>query len=160
MKIAAALLAAVVLLAGCSGSSDDAPTPEKTSADPSRQLDRDSVAEQAEAQTERQAEQQKAAMKNLEEAVAAEAADVKIVIKDGKVSPRGDRFEAKVGQEITLSVTSDAADEIHVHSDPEHTFEVEPGKAQVFSFTIDTPGQVAVEAHHAGATIVQLVVRP
>lgn len=91
---------------------------------------------------------------------AAESAVVKIVIGQGKVSPQGGRIEVRSGQQITLTVTSDVDEEIHVHSDPEHTFQVKAGGALTETFTIDTPGQVAVEAHHAGVTIVQLVVRP
>lgn len=85
---------------------------------------------------------------------------VDIAVKDGKVTPQGDRVELKVGQKITLHVTSDAHEGIHVHSEPEHEWEVEPGDDIEKSFTIDTPGQIAVEAHHLGVTIVQLVVRP
>ncbi len=84
---------------------------------------------------------------------------VDIVIKDGKVTPQGDRVDVEAGEEVTLRISSDAAEEIHVHSDPEHTFAVKPGESVEESFTIETPGQVAVEAHELGATIVQLVVR-
>ncbi len=55
---------------------------------------------------------------------------------------------------------SDAAEEIHVHSDPEHEYEVAAGDDKTFTFTLDTPGQVAVEAHHLDVTIVELVARP
>jgi len=85
---------------------------------------------------------------------------VDIAVKDGKVTPQGDRVEVKVGQKITLHITSDAHEGVHVHSEPEHEYEVEPGDDVEKSFTIDTPGQIAVEAHHLGVTIVQLVVRP
>ena len=96
------------------------------------------------------------------ESSAAEESDdvvVDIVVKDGTVTPQGDRVEMKVGQEVTLRITSDAHDTIHVHSDPEQEFEIGRGKVEK-SFTIDTPGQIAVEAHHLDVTIVQLVVRP
>lgn len=135
MKLAAALLAAALLLAGCGGSdSDPAPAAEEpatsapTSAEP--------------------------------EATTTSGTVVAIVIKDGKAIPQGKRVEAKVGAEITLNIRSDADEEIHVHSDPEHTYEVAAGDKVTESFTIETPGQVAVEAHHLGVTIVQLVVRP
>ena len=85
---------------------------------------------------------------------------VDIAVKDGKVTPQGDRVEVKAGQKITLHITSDVQEGIHVHSEPEHEYEVEPGDDIEKSFTIDTPGQIAVEAHHLGVTIVQLVVRP
>jgi ABC-type uncharacterized transport system auxiliary subunit len=85
---------------------------------------------------------------------------VTIVIKDGKVTPQGKRVEVTVGQPVTLRVTADTDDEIHVHSEPEHEYEVAPGPAKDFTFVIDTPGQVAVELHHLEVTMVQLVVRP
>jgi plastocyanin len=85
---------------------------------------------------------------------------VDIAVKDGKVKPQGDRVEMKVGQKVTLRITSDARETIHVHSEPEHTYEISAGDDVEESFTIDAPGQVAVEAHHLGVTVVQLVVRP
>ena len=85
---------------------------------------------------------------------------VDIAVKDRKVTPQGDRVEVKVGQKITLHITSDAHEGVHVHSEPEHEYEVGPGDDVEKSFTIDTPGQITVEAHHLGVTIVQLVVRP
>jgi plastocyanin len=84
---------------------------------------------------------------------------VDIVIKDGKVTPQGKRVEVKTGEPVHLHVTSDADEEVHVHSDPEHEYEVPPGSDKTYTFTVDVPGQVAVEAHHLDATILQLVVR-
>jgi hypothetical protein len=85
---------------------------------------------------------------------------VGIVIKDGKVTPQGKRVKVAAGEPVTLTITSDADEEIHVHSDPEHEYEVKAGDSLDETFTIDTPGQVAVEAHHLDVTIVQLVVEP
>jgi hypothetical protein len=85
---------------------------------------------------------------------------VDIVIKDGKVTPQGKRVDVTAGEPVTLHITSDADEEIHVHSDPEHEYEVGPGDDVTETFTLKTPGQVAVEAHHLDVTIVQLVVKP
>jgi major membrane immunogen (membrane-anchored lipoprotein) len=85
---------------------------------------------------------------------------VDISVHDGKVTPQGDRVNVKVGQKVTLHITSDVDEEIHVHSEPEHEYEIGKGDDVKKSFTIGTPGQVAVEAHHLDVTIVQLVVRP
>lgn len=85
---------------------------------------------------------------------------VDIAIRDGEVSPQADRVEMKVGQKVRLRITSDADETIHVHSEPEQEFEVVAGDDVEKSFTIDIPGQIAVEAHDLDATIVQLVVRP
>jgi plastocyanin len=84
---------------------------------------------------------------------------VDIAIKDGKVTPQGKRVNVKVGQKITLHVTSDADEEVHVHSEPEHEYELAPGDDKSYSFSLKVPGQVAVEAHHLDVTIAQLVVR-
>lgn len=163
MKLIAALLASVLLLAGCSGSSDD----EKTSTpspEASRSFDRDALDQQAKEQAE-QAEQAAAAQQELAGEVDKKADALKrgtvvdIAITDGKVTPLGKRVEVGDSGVVTLQVTSDVAEEIHVHSDPEHTYRVPAGGSITETFTITTPGQVAVEAHELGATIVQLVVR-
>ena len=46
-----------------------------------------------------------------------------------------------------MRVNSDVADELHVHSTPEHTFKIEPKPAQQFQFTVDVPGKVEIELH-------------
>ncbi len=84
--------------------------------------------------------------------------DVEIV--NGEVVPLGSKVDVKVGEPVNLHIISDAAEEIHVHSDPEHEFEIAAGGDETFTFTIETPGQVAVEAHHLDVTIVELVARP
>lgn len=95
-----------------------------------------------------------------EAAAPSDAVVVDIAVADGEVTPQGDRVELTVGQTVTLHITSDAHETIHVHSEPEREFEVGAGDDVEKSFTIDTPGQVAVEAHHLDVTILQLVVRP
>ncbi|GAB2639668.1 hypothetical protein [Nocardia goodfellowii] len=91
---------------------------------------------------------------------AAAATTVAIRIASGAVTPTNSRTDATVGQPILLLVDSDAADELHVHADPAHTFTVEPRAGQEFRFTISVPGQVEVELHHAGKTVTTLQVRP
>ncbi|AXT85966.1 hypothetical protein C6I20_12765 [Aeromicrobium sp. A1-2] len=138
MKIVSALCACVLLLAGCGGSSsaDEAPAEDGSTSTAAPTSTSPSPAPTDAGVT------------------------VDIVLKGGAVTPQGKRIDVRVGQKVTLHVTSDADEELHVHSDPEHEFEVSAGDDESFSFTIDTPGQVAVEAHHLDVTIVQLVVRP
>ncbi len=87
---------------------------------------------------------------------------VDIRIADGEVRPQGEEVGAWVDQPIELRVDSDIADEIHVHSEPEHEFEVEadPGTDQVFTFSVEIPSQVEVESHGTETTILKLVVTP
>jgi len=92
----------------------------------------------------------------------AEPVVIDVTIADGEITPQGEQVEATVGQPIELRVESDAADVIHVHSEPEQEFEVgaDPGTDQVFEFTVDIPGQVEVESHETETVIVELVVTP
>lgn len=146
---ALALAVAVVLsLAGCAGPSDEEASPRTTASVRDRPDD--------------PAQEEQRAQDELGEAVddRARGTVVEIAIADGTVTPRGGRVEVEAGRPVTLRVTSDADEEIHVHSDPEHTYRLRAGGSIEKTFTVETPGQVAVEAHHLDATIVQLVVRP
>jgi hypothetical protein len=82
---------------------------------------------------------------------------VDITIKDGKVTPSGDRVKAKVGEPVTLKIEADTAGEIHVHSTPEQEIEFEKGTSTK-KLTIDQPGIVDVEDHALEQVIVQLEV--
>lgn len=84
---------------------------------------------------------------------------IDITISNGTVTPANVEFNATVGQPITFRVTSDAADELHVHSVPDHEFEVEAKPNQTFQCTVDVPGQVAVELHKLDRTVATIQVR-
>lgn len=45
---------------------------------------------------------------------------IDVTIAQGQVTPTNATLQAKVHQQITLHVTSDATDELHVHSTPDH----------------------------------------
>ena len=85
---------------------------------------------------------------------------ITVTIAAGEVTPTNAEADAVVGQPITLAVSSDAADSIHVHSIPEHTFEVQPLPDQRFEFTVEVPGSVEVELHDLNRTLVTIGVRP
>jgi plastocyanin len=77
----------------------------------------------------------------------------------GKITPDdGHVVKVAVGQRVQLNVSSDVADEIHVHSEPEHEFEVPAGQDKTFTFTIDTPGTVTIESHGLDVVLVKLEV--
>ncbi|MGV0991026.1 MAG: hypothetical protein ACOYB7_02120 [Mycobacterium sp.] len=84
---------------------------------------------------------------------------IPVMIMGGVVTPNNGEYEAKVGEPITLNVDSDVADELHVHSVPEHEFEVKPGTGQNFTFTVTVPGQVVIELHSSDKTVATLTVR-
>jgi predicted small secreted protein len=82
---------------------------------------------------------------------------VHITIKDGKVTPSGDRVKAEVGEPVTLHIDADVPGEIHVHSTPEQEIEFDKGTSTK-TLTIDAPGIVDVEDHALEQVIVQLQV--
>lgn len=85
---------------------------------------------------------------------------VNVTIAHGQVTPANAVLQATVRQPITLHVTSDAADELHVHSVPDHKFEVAAAANQTFEFTVDVPGNVDVELHHLDRTVATIQVHP
>jgi heme/copper-type cytochrome/quinol oxidase subunit 2 len=85
---------------------------------------------------------------------------INVTIANRQVDPVNATLQAKVRQPITVHVTSDAADELHVHSVPDHKFEIAAAPNQTFQFTVDVPGSVEVELHHLDRTIATIQVRP
>lgn len=85
---------------------------------------------------------------------------IDITIANGQVTPSNATFAAKVSEPITLRVTSDAADELHVHSVPDHKFAITVAADQTFQFNVDVPGNVDVELHHLDRTVATIQVRP
>lgn len=87
--------------------------------------------------------------------------DIHVKIADGEVTPAGERVDVSLGQPIRLVVDSDAADALHVHSTPEHEFEVPAGaRGKVYEFTLNQPGVVEVELHELDEVVVSIAVRP
>jgi hypothetical protein len=83
-----------------------------------------------------------------------------VTIAKGQVTPTNATLQAKVNQPITLRVTSDATDELHVHSTPDHKFPVAAAPNQTFQFSVGVPGNVEVELHHLDRTIATIQVQP
>lgn len=83
---------------------------------------------------------------------------IDITIKDGKVTPSGDRVDVKVDQGVDLVVTADEPGELHIHSEPEQQLDYDAGTTTL-PISINRPGVVAVESHELDQVIVQLEVR-
>ena len=83
---------------------------------------------------------------------------VSVTIKGDSVTPHAKPIEASVGQPIVLDVTSDRAAELHVHSSPEHEFEVAPGHNS-YRFTLEQPGVVDVEEHQTEDLVLRITVK-
>ncbi|WP_374456200.1 hypothetical protein [Nocardioides sp.] len=73
-------------------------------------------------------------------------------------TPNGERVEMEVGQTLDLTITADAAGELHVHSTPEQEIEYDEGTSE-HQITIDRPGVVEVESHEPDSIVLQLEVR-
>jgi hypothetical protein len=84
---------------------------------------------------------------------------IDVTINAGNVTPTNEQLQAAVSQQIIIRVNSDAADQLHVHSTPEHTFNIEAKPAQSFQFTVDVPERVDVELHQLKTTIATIQVQ-
>jgi hypothetical protein len=85
---------------------------------------------------------------------------IDVTIKGGEVTPTNAQFDANAKEPIVVRVNSDVADELHVHSNPEHTFNVEAKSGpQSFQFTVDVPGKVDIELHHLNKTVATVTVQ-
>ena len=82
---------------------------------------------------------------------------VDVTINGDSITPSGDRIDAKVGEPVTINVSSDRGGELHVHSTPEQKLKYGVGRTTLH-VTIKTPGVVDVEDHVADVVIVQLQV--
>ena len=84
---------------------------------------------------------------------------VDVKIQGGNVTPTNAQLEAGVNEPIVVKVDSDAVDELHVHSNPEHSYEIEAKPGQSFQFTVAVPGKVDVELHDLNKTVATITVR-
>jgi hypothetical protein len=84
---------------------------------------------------------------------------IDVDIKGGDVTPTNEQLKAGVKEQIVVRVNSDAAEELHVHSTPEHSFHVEAKPMQSFQFTVDVPGTVNVELHKMNKTVATIQVQ-
>lgn len=84
---------------------------------------------------------------------------IDVTIAGGTATPINQQVQAKLSQPIIVRVNSDVPDQLHVHSNPEHTFDIKAEKDQQFQFTVDVPGKVDVELHHLDKTVATITVQ-
>jgi hypothetical protein len=85
------------------------------------------------------------------------SATIAVTVAGDRVTPNGKRVKVGVGEPVTLTVESDRAGELHVHSTPEQELKYAKGKTTL-KVTIDKPGIVDIEDHIADVVVVQLEV--
>ena len=83
---------------------------------------------------------------------------ITVSIVQQKVTPATGRFEVPKGSTVQITVTSDVADQLHVHG-YDRTAELAPGRPASVRFTTDTTGLFEVETHISDLVLFQLVVR-
>jgi plastocyanin len=159
-----AIAAVVVLtLAGCggggsdnTGAAGDAQTPSPSASDSASQSPSESPSDDASDDSTADSTDGPGEVETEDDAV-----EIEIEIENGQVTPSGERVDVQVGEPIRFKVDSDTADELHVHSTPEHSFPVKAGDDdKEFEFTLNQPGVVEVELHELGDVVVSLAARP
>jgi len=73
----------------------------------------------------------------------------------GEVLSNGVRVESQLGEEVVLRISSDVAEEIHVHGYDVYA-DVPAGGSVDIPLTLTLPGSYEVELHRAGRPLLQL----
>jgi hypothetical protein len=133
--VPALTLAATLLVAGCGGDDPETTSPSSTPPPSSTSAAATTPSETAFAGTE-----------------------IVIAVKGGKVEPPTHRVKVAKGTEVRLLVTSDTADEVHVHG-YDIKKDLSAGQQGILDFTADQTGLFEVELEEEGLQLVQLEVR-
>ncbi|GAA4603593.1 hypothetical protein GCM10023195_11980 [Actinoallomurus liliacearum] len=88
---------------------------------------------------------------------AAPAVKVAVTVTGGKVRTASPRVTVRRGRTVEIDVTSDAADEFHLHG-YDRELELKPGVPGVLRFVADQPGVFEAELHKSGARAFELQV--
>jgi plastocyanin len=158
-RLSAFVAVATLAVAGCGGSTDDsAQGPDNPRASAGAGASPDDTASPSTPDDD-------ASSRDDDGGSAAESEDnaveIEVEIENGQVTPSGERVDVAVGQPIRFVVDSDTADEIHVHSTPEHSFRIRAGADdKQFQFRLTQPGVVEAELHEQGDVLVTIAARP
>ena len=135
--VAAIALIAALLVGGCaSGGDDTAESPRSTP--PTQQSSQPTAPSPSE--------------------TAFAGTEIEITVRDGKVSPATRRVEVSQGTAVRLLVTSDVADELHVHG-YDIRQDLPAGQQATLDFTADQTGVFEIESEQSHLQLVQLEVR-
>ena len=88
----------------------------------------------------------------------AEVTRLTLELADGEVTGDTPLAQLTLGRPVRLEVTSDVADELHVHGVDE-TVDLVPGETAALEFTPESPGRFEVELHDARRVLTRLQVR-
>jgi hypothetical protein len=90
-------------------------------------------------------------------ASAAEGRRIEVQVTGGRVTGDTGRVPVAAGEHVTLVITSDVADEVHLHGYDLET-RLSPGQPAELSFDATVPGVFEVELHDAGTQLLSLQV--
>jgi plastocyanin len=82
---------------------------------------------------------------------------IEVEVAGGQVSGDTGRVPVTAGEQVTLVITSDVADEVHVHG-YDLEAELSPGQPAEITFAATIPGVFEVELHEAGTQLLSLQV--
>ncbi len=80
-----------------------------------------------------------------------------VEVAGGEATGDTGRVPVALGERVTLTVTGDAADELHLHG-YDLTAELLPGQPAALTFTADIAGVFEAELHEAGTVLLSLQV--
>ncbi|HEX2315464.1 MAG TPA: hypothetical protein VHJ17_17100 [Thermomonospora sp.] len=130
--IGAALVAAVLLAAGCGQDPADDPTRPPTAPAP-------------------------AAPSGAPSGPAGEVTVITVTVTGGQVRTERRRVRVQPGTRVRITVTSDVAEEFHLHG-YDRTLRLRPARAATLELVADVPGVFEAELHGSGARLFELQV--
>jgi hypothetical protein len=86
------------------------------------------------------------------------ATEIKVGVAKGKVTPKAGARKVAKGKPVRIVVTSDKADEVHVHG-YDKTAKIEAGKPKAIEFDATMPGKWEVELHEQELQLFSLQVQ-
>lgn len=88
---------------------------------------------------------------------AATETKIDVSYKGGAITPAPTRYKVAKGNQVSITVTSDVADEIHLHG-YDRKVDLQPNAAGTLTFTADITGVFEVELENLGKQLFELQV--
>ncbi|MGL5825448.1 MAG: cupredoxin domain-containing protein [Nocardioides sp.] len=83
---------------------------------------------------------------------------IAVTVADGAVTPEPDTVDVALNDTVTIEVTSDVAEEIHVHG-YDKLIELEPNTTGSLTITADIPGRFEVELEQSATLLFEMEVK-
>lgn len=83
---------------------------------------------------------------------------ISVTIAGSEITPGPGKVKVPLGEKVTVEVTSDVAEEVHLHGYDKY-IDLEPGKLSKLTFTADIPGVFEAELEGSGKLLFELEVK-